>query len=74
MQDWSTKTMGYGVTHLVSYLSRFMTLESGDIISTGIPPGIGLGFNPPRFLKAGDKLELGIEGLSQQKQVCVQDK
>lgn len=73
VQDGSTKTMVYGVTHLVSYLSQFMTLEPGDIISTGTPPGVGLGFNPPRYLKAGDTVELGIENLGVQKQVCVAD-
>lgn len=73
VQDGSTKTMVYGVAHIVSYLSQFMTLEPGDIISTGTPPGVGMGFNPPRYLKAGDVVELGIEGLGQQKQVCIQD-
>ena len=73
VQNGSTRTMVYGVAHLVSYLSRFMTLESGDIISTGTPPGVGLGFNPPRYLKAGDIVELGIEKLGTQKQVCVAD-
>lgn len=73
VQDGSTKTMVYGVAHLVSYLSRFMTLEPGDIISTGTPPGVGLGFNPPRYLKAGDVVELGIEGLGTQKQDCNAD-
>ncbi|MEH6834422.1 MULTISPECIES: fumarylacetoacetate hydrolase family protein [Falsihalocynthiibacter] len=73
VQNGSTKTMVYGVAHLVSYLSQFMTLHPGDIISTGTPPGVGLGFKPPRFLKAGDKVELGIEKLGQQAQVCVAD-
>jgi 2-keto-4-pentenoate hydratase/2-oxohepta-3-ene-1,7-dioic acid hydratase in catechol pathway len=73
VQDGSTKTMVYGVVHLVSYLSRFMTLEPGDIISTGTPPGVGLGFTPPRYLKAGDVVELGIEGLGTQKQECIAD-
>ncbi|MGQ7845787.1 fumarylacetoacetate hydrolase family protein [Granulosicoccus sp. 3-233] len=73
VQDGSTKTMVYGVAHLVSYLSRFMTLHPGDIISTGTPPGVGLGFKPPRYLKAGDVVELGIENLGQQKQVCEND-
>ena len=73
VQDGSTKTMVYGVAHLVSYLSQFMTLHPGDIISTGTPPGVGLGFKPPRFLKAGDVVELGIAGLGTQKQVCIQD-
>ncbi|MDI6024905.1 fumarylacetoacetate hydrolase family protein [Corticibacterium sp. UT-5YL-CI-8] len=73
MQDGSTKTMVYGVAFLVSYLSRFMSLRPGDIISTGTPPGVGLGMKPPRFLKAGDVMELGIEGLGTQKQTCVAD-
>ena len=68
MQDGSTRTMVYGVAHLVSYLSQFMSLLPGDIISTGTPPGVGLGMKPPVFLKAGDVVELGIEGLGQQKQ------
>jgi 2-keto-4-pentenoate hydratase/2-oxohepta-3-ene-1,7-dioic acid hydratase in catechol pathway len=72
-QDGSTKTMVYGVAHLVSYLSRFMSLHPGDIISTGTPPGVGMGMKPPTFLKAGDVIELGIEGLGQQKQVCIDD-
>lgn len=73
VQDGSTQTMVYGVAHVVSYLSGFMTLHPGDIISTGTPPGVGMGFNPPRYLKPGDVVELGIQGLGQQKQVCVQD-
>ncbi|MFC0244985.1 fumarylacetoacetate hydrolase family protein [Falsochrobactrum ovis] len=68
MQDGSTKTMVYGVRHLVSYLSQFMSLQPGDIISTGTPPGVGMGMNPQRYLKAGDVVELGIEGLGTQKQ------
>ncbi|KFB08178.1 fumarylacetoacetate hydrolase family protein [Nitratireductor basaltis] len=73
MQDGSTRTMVYGVAHLVSYLSRFMSLRPGDIISTGTPPGVGMGMKPPRYLKAGDVVELGIEGLGSQKQTCVND-
>lgn len=73
MQDGSTKTMVYGVRYLVAYLSQFMSLQPGDIISTGTPPGVGLGMKPPKFLKAGDKVELGIEGLGSQTQTCVQD-
>ncbi|RYH04270.1 FAA hydrolase family protein [Salipiger sp. IMCC34102] len=71
-QDGSTETMVYGVRHLVSYLSQFMSLRPGDIISTGTPPGVGLGQTPNVFLKAGDVMELGIEGLGTQKQTCVQ--
>jgi len=73
MQNGSTKTMVYGVAFLVSYLSQFMSLHPGDIISTGTPPGVGLGMKPPVFLKAGDVVELGIEGLGQQKQTFKAD-
>lgn len=73
MQDGATTTMVYGVAHLVSYLSQFMTLHPGDVISTGTPPGVGLGMKPPRYLKAGDVVELGIEGLGQQRQDVVAD-
>ncbi|WP_353471585.1 fumarylacetoacetate hydrolase family protein [Salipiger sp. H15] len=73
VQNGSTATMVYRVPFLVSYLSQFFTLEPGDIISTGTPPGVGLGFKPPRYLKAGDKVELGIDGLGTQSQVCVAD-
>jgi 2-keto-4-pentenoate hydratase/2-oxohepta-3-ene-1,7-dioic acid hydratase in catechol pathway len=62
-QNGSTKTMVYGVAHVVSYLSQFMTLHPGDIISTGTPPGVGMGQKPPHYLKAGDVVELGIAGL-----------
>ncbi len=72
-QDGSTTTMVYGVAHLVSYLSQFMTLHPGDVISTGTPPGVGLGQKPPRFLKAGDVVELGIAGLGQQRQDVIAD-
>ena len=72
-QDGSTRTMVYGVRHLVSYLSQFMTLHPGDIISTGTPPGVGLGMKPPKYLKPGDVVELGIEGLGQQRQDVIQD-
>jgi len=73
MQDGSTATMVYGVAHLVSYLSRFFTLHPGDIISTGTPPGVGMGKKPPRFLKAGDVVTLGIDGLGEQRQTVVDD-
>ena len=68
MQTGSTATMIFSVAHIVSYLSRFMTLEPGDIITTGTPPGVGVGRNPQRFLKPGDKLRLGIAGLGEQQQ------
>ena len=73
MQNGSSKTMVYGVANVVSYLSQFMSLHPGDVISTGTPPGVGLGMKPPRFLKAGDVVELGIEGLGVQKQTFVAD-
>lgn len=73
MQNGSTKTMVYGVAHIIAYLSQFFTLHPGDIISTGTPPGVGMGMKPPRYLKPGDTVELGIEGLGSQKQTCVQD-
>jgi len=73
-QNGSTKTMIYGVAHLVAYLSQFMSLNPGDIISTGTPPGVGMGMNPPCYLKEGDVVELGIEGLGQQKQHVHADK
>ena len=68
MQDGSTSTMVYGVNFLISYLSQFMSLQPGDIISTGTPPGVGMGMNPQVFLKAGDEMKLGIEGLGEQTQ------
>ena len=72
-QDGSSKTMVYGIAFLVSYLSQFMSLHPGDVISTGTPPGVGMGLKPPRYLKAGDVVELGIEGLGTQKQTFVAD-
>lgn len=73
MQDGSTRTMVYGVKYLVSYLSQFMTLHPGDVISTGTPPGVGHGMKPPRYLKAGEVVELGIEGLGSQRQDVIAD-
>ena len=73
MQNGSTATMVYQVPFLVSYLSQFFTLHPGDVVSTGTPPGVGLGMKPPRYLKAGDVVELGIEGLGSQRQTCVAD-
>lgn len=72
-QDGSTRTMVYGVRHLVSYLSRFMSLHPGDVISTGTPPGVGMGQKPPRYLRPGDVVELGIEGLGSQRQDVIAD-
>jgi len=71
-QNGSTATMVYGVRFLVSYLSRFMSLQPGDIISTGTPPGVGMGQKPPTYLKAGDVVTLGIDGLGSQRQTTVQ--
>ena len=68
MQSGSTTTMIFGVRMLVSYISHFMILEPGDVITTGTPPGVGSGKKPPRFLKAGDTISLGIDGLGQQAQ------
>ena len=73
MQNGSTRTMVYGAAHVVSYLSQFMTLHPGDVISTGTPPGVGMGMKPPQYLRAGDVVELGIEGLGQQRQDVVAD-
>jgi len=72
MQDNNTDDMIFEVPTLVSYISQFMTLLPGDVISTGTPAGVGLGFNPPIYLKPGDVVELGIEGLGEQRQVAVQ--
>ena len=69
-QNGSTKTMVYGVRYLVSYLSQFMSLQPGDIISTGTPPGVGMGQKPPLYLKDGDKIHLGIAGLGEQHQTA----
>ncbi len=71
MQEGSTSTMIYGVNFLVSYLSQFMSLQPGDIISTGTPPGVGMGKKPPIYLKTGDKIKLGIEGLGEQNQTTI---
>ena len=71
MQDGSTKTMVYGVNFLISYISQFMSLQPGDIISTGTPPGVGMGMKPQVFLKPGDVMKLGIEGLGVQTQKTI---
>jgi 2,4-didehydro-3-deoxy-L-rhamnonate hydrolase len=71
MQDNNTDDMIFEVPFLVSYISQFMTLLPGDVISTGTPAGVGLGFKPPIYLKAGDIVELGIEGLGEQKQKAI---
>jgi 2-keto-4-pentenoate hydratase/2-oxohepta-3-ene-1,7-dioic acid hydratase in catechol pathway len=71
-QDGSTKTLIFGVPHLVSYLSRFMSLQSGDIITTGTPPGVGHGKKPPVYLRDGNVVRLGVEGLGEQQQKVVE--
>lgn len=70
-QDGSTRTMVYQVPYLISYLSRFMSLQPGDVISTGTPPGVGLGQKPPVYLREGQVMRLGIEGLGEQQQRTV---
>ncbi len=70
-QQGNTATMIFDVFTLVHYLSQFMTLEPGDLISTGTPPGVGLGMKPPQYLKVGDEVELAIEGLGRQRQRCI---
>jgi 2-keto-4-pentenoate hydratase/2-oxohepta-3-ene-1,7-dioic acid hydratase in catechol pathway len=70
-QNGSTKTMIFGVRQLVSYVSRFMSLQPGDIIATGTPPGVGLGRKPPLFLKAGNRMRLSVAGLGEQNQRVV---
>jgi 2-keto-4-pentenoate hydratase/2-oxohepta-3-ene-1,7-dioic acid hydratase in catechol pathway len=70
-QTGSTRTMIFSVAKIVSYVSQFMTLMPGDVITTGTPPGVGLGMKPPLFLKKGDVMTLGIEGLGEQRQVVV---
>jgi 2-keto-4-pentenoate hydratase/2-oxohepta-3-ene-1,7-dioic acid hydratase in catechol pathway len=71
MQDGTSSTMVYNCFYIVHYLSQFMTLEAGDFITTGTPPGVGMGQKPPMYLKKGDVVELSIEGLGSQKQTCI---
>ncbi len=71
VQKGSTKTMIFGVAKIISYVSQFMTLEPGDVITTGTPPGVGMGMKPPLYLKKGDRMTVGIEGLGEQQQVVV---
>jgi 2-keto-4-pentenoate hydratase/2-oxohepta-3-ene-1,7-dioic acid hydratase in catechol pathway len=71
MQNGTTANLIFNIPFLISYVSQFMTLLPGDIISTGTPAGVGLGFNPPVYLNPGDEMELGIDGLSESKQKCV---
>jgi 2,4-didehydro-3-deoxy-L-rhamnonate hydrolase len=74
VQDGNTKTMVYGVAYIVAYLSQFFTLLPGDIITTGTPPGVGMGMKPPVYLKPGDKMVIGIDGLGVQRQKVVRDR
>lgn len=74
VQDGSTKTMIYGVAYIVAYLSQFFTLMPGDIITTGTPPGVGMGMKPPVYLEPGDKMLVCIDGLGVQRQKVVRDK
>ena len=74
LQDGSTSDFIFNIQQVVSYLSRYMTLLPGDVISTGTPAGVGLGFDPPMYLKEGDVVELGIDGLGMQKQVAVKER
>ena len=71
VQDGNTSTMIFKIPFLVSYISQFMSLQPGDVISTGTPPGVGLGMDPPRYLKAGQEMRLGIDGLGEQHQKTV---
>ncbi|MDU9355074.1 fumarylacetoacetate hydrolase family protein [Klebsiella sp. 141153] len=74
-QDGNTRTMIFKVPYIISYLSRFMSLQPGDVISTGTPPGVGMGQKPqPVYLRAGQTIRLGIEGLGEQQQLTVEDK
>lgn len=70
-QNGNTRTMVRGVTYLISFLSRFMSLQPGDVISTGTPPGVGLGQKPPVYLQPGNRIRLGVEGLGEQNQLVV---
>ncbi len=71
MQAGNTNKMIFGVAHLVGYVSRFMSLQPGDVVTTGTPPGVGMGKKPQRFLKPGDVVALGVAGLGEQRQECV---
>ena len=70
-QNGSTRTMVFGVPALVSYVSRYMSLQAGDVILTGTPPGVGLGQKPPVYLRAGQEVRLGVQGLGEQRQRVV---
>ena len=70
-QDGSTRTMIFGVRHLVHYISQFMSLQPGDIVPTGTPPGVGMGLKPPRYLRPGQEMRLSVEGLGEQRQKVI---
>ena len=74
VQNGSTSTMVFSVAHIVAYLSQFFTLMPGDIITTGTPPGVGMGMKPPKYLKPGDTMKVGIDGLGEQHQKVMRDK
>ena len=71
-QDGNSRTMVYQVPYLIAYLSRFMSLQPGDVISTGTPPGVGMGQTPQTYLKPGQRMRLGIENLGEQEQLVIQ--
>ena len=73
LQDSNTSDLIFSIPHLVAYVSRFMSLLPGDVISTGTPAGVGIGFDPPRFVEEGDVFELGVDGLGAQRQVAVRE-
>ena len=73
LQDSNTSDLIFSIPHLVAYVSRFMSLLPGDVISTGTPAGVGIGFDPPRFVQEGDVFELGVDGLGAQRQVAVRE-
>ena len=72
MQTGNTKTMIFSIAYLLHYISQFLVLDPGDVVTTGTPPGVGLGMTPPVFLKVGDTMTLGIEGLGEQRQTVVE--
>ena len=72
VQNGNTNTMIFSPAYIIHYVSQFMKLEAGDIISTGTPPGVGLGMSPPRFLTVGDSMKLSIEGFGEQWQTMIQ--
>ena len=73
MQTGNTRAMVFSVAQIISYLSQMMSLQPGDVIATGTPPGVGMGMTPPRYLRAGDRLDLSVQGLGRQSQTVLQD-